>query len=105
MTALHDNGWRVDVSLDGLVREDAAAVDVDLIGDSHVVTKDRHVLQTRPLADCRVPANNCRLDPRVVLDLASLEDNTALETYTVADNAVWSDSDVRSDTAVAADLC
>lgn len=40
----------------------------------------------------------------MVLDLATLQDDAALETHAVADDDVGADSDIWSDTAVAADL-
>lgn len=48
----------VDVLLDRLVRENRAAVDVDLVANGHIVTKDCHVLQTGPATDSAVPTNN-----------------------------------------------
>ncbi|KFY11986.1 hypothetical protein V492_04157 [Pseudogymnoascus sp. VKM F-4246] len=102
--ALHDDGWSIDVSLDSLVRQDRAAIDVDLIGDRDVVSQDRDVLKTRPLAYAGVPSNDSGLDPGVVLDLAALEDDAALEADAVADDDVGADGDVGADAAVAADL-
>lgn len=86
------------------MRQDRAAVDVDLVSDGDVVAEDGDVLKTRPLPDAGVPAHDRGLDPGVVLDLAALEDDTALETHTVADDDVRADGDVGADATVAADL-
>ena len=100
----HDDGGDVHVGLDGLVGQHAATVDVDLIANGHVVAEDRHVLETRPLADGAVPADDGALDPRVVLDLGALEEHAALEADTVTDDDAGADRDVGADTAVSADL-
>jgi hypothetical protein len=101
---LHDDRGSVDVLLDRLVRQDGATVDVDLVADRDVVSQYGHVLETCPLADGAVPANNGRLDPSVVLDAAILENDTSLQAYTVADNDIWSNGHVRTDTAVLANF-
>ena len=86
------------------MRQDRAAVDVDLVRDGDVVAEDGDVLEARPLADAGVPADDRGLDPRVVLDFAALEDDAALEAHAVADDDVGADGDVGADAAVAADL-
>lgn len=94
----------VDVLLDTLVREDRAAVDVDLITNSHVVTQDGDVLKASPAADGAVPADDAGLDPGVVLDLAVSEQDASLETDAIANDDVGSDSHVGTNTAVLANL-
>ena len=85
--------------------EDAASVNVDLIGNGNIVTENGDVLETCPLSDAGVPADNGGLDPGVVLDLAALEDNATLQAHAISDNDIWSNGDVWPDTAVAANLC
>lgn len=102
--SLHDDGWYVDVGLDGLVREDTPAVDVNLVANRHVVAEHCHVLEARPLADYAVPADNGALDPGVVLDLGAREEHAALQADAVADHHVGADGDVGAYSAVLADL-
>jgi hypothetical protein len=94
----------INVLLDGLVGQDGTTVDVDLVANGNVVTENCYVLETRPLADGAVPANNRRLDPGVVLDTAVLEQHTALQTDTVANDNIWANGDIRTDAAVLANL-
>lgn len=86
------------------MREDAAAVDVDLVANGHVVTENSHVLQTSPAADGAVPADDGRLDPSVVLDLGATEQDAALEANTITNNNIGADGDVGSYPAVLANL-
>lgn len=86
------------------MREDRAAVDVDLITNSHVITQDRDVLETSPAANRAVPADDAGLDPGVVLDLAVGEQDASLETDAIADDNVGTDSHVRTNAAVLANL-
>lgn len=102
---LHDNGRYVDVGLDGLVWQNAAAVNVNLVANGDIVTEHCYVLETGPLADCAVPANNGALDPSVILDLGVLEQDAALEADTVTNDNVRADGDIGTDSAVLADLC
>lgn len=90
---------------DALVRQDGATVHIDLVGNGHVVTQNSDVLQTSPLAHRTVPADDGRLHPRVVLDLAVLQKDTALQANAIADNDIGTNNDVRADAAVLADLC
>lgn len=46
-----------------------STVDVDLIADCHIVTENANVLKTSPATDDAVPADDCALDPGVLLDL------------------------------------
>lgn len=94
----------VDVLLDGLVGQHGTAVDVHLVANGNVVTKDRHVLQTSPLANAAVPADNGGLDPGVVLDAAVLKHYASLQTHTVANDHVRANGDIWSNTAVLANL-
>ena len=84
--------------------EDGTAVDVDLVADRDVVAEHSHVLQTCPLADTAVPADDGRFDPGVVLDAAVLQDNASLETHTVANDNIGTDGDIGADAAVLANL-
>lgn len=86
------------------MREDAAAVDVDLVGDAHVVAQDRHVLEASPLADSAVPADDGALDPGVVLDLGAGQQDAALQANAVANDDAGADGDVGADAAVLANL-
>ena len=104
ITAKTSRKLTVDVLLDGLVGQDRATVDVDLIANRHIITKNSYVLETRPLADSAVPAHDSGLDPGVVLDAAVLQQHAALETDTVANDNVGSNRDVGADAAVLANL-
>lgn len=86
------------------MRQDAATVDIDLITNSDVVTEDRHVFQTGPFSNTAVPANDCALNPGMVLDLGSRKNNAALQANTVADDHVGSNGHVGSYSAVLANL-
>lgn len=103
-TGLHDDSRDVDVGLDRLVGQDAASVDVDLIADGDVVTKNSHVLETCPLADGAVPPDNRLPDQGVVLDPGSLQDDTLLQPNAVANDNVRSNGDMGADLAVVTDL-
>jgi hypothetical protein len=94
----------VNVGLDLLVRQHRPAIDVNLVGNGHVVAQHRHVLQARPAADGAVPAHDGALDPRVVLYLAPAQQHAALQPHAVADDHVGPDGDVWADAAVLADL-
>ena len=102
--SLHDDGGDVHVGLDGLVRQDAAAVDVDLVTDCDIVAEDGHVLEARPFADDAVPAHNGLLNPSMVLDLGPLQEDALLQADTVPNDHVRPDSDMRPYLAVVADL-
>lgn len=102
--ASHNDRRHIDIRLDRLVRQDASAVDVDLITDRHIVTQHRDVLQTRPSAHGAVPPDDGGLDPGVVLDLGALEQDAALQTHAVADHHVRADGHVGAYSAVLADL-
>lgn len=95
---------RVDVRLDALVGEDAAAVDVDLVTDSDIVTQDGNVLETGPAADSAVPADDGALDPGVIPDLGAGQKDAALQTNTVPDNDVGANGHVGTYPAVLANL-
>lgn len=82
----------------------AATVDVDLVADGHVVAEYGDVLETRPLADSALPADNGALDPGVVLDLGVLQQHAALQTDTITDDDAGADGHVGADAAVLADL-
>lgn len=101
---LHNDGRRVNVSLDRLVGQYAAAVDINLVANGDIVTQDGHVLQAGPLSDAAVPAHDGALDPSVVLDLGPRQDHATLQANTVADDYVGADSDIWSYSAVLADL-
>lgn len=94
----------VNVRLDRLVRQDRAAVDVDLVADGDIVAQHGDVLEAGPLADGAVPADDGGLDPGVVLDLAALEQHAALQAHAVADDDTGTDGDVWTDAAALADL-
>lgn len=86
------------------MRQDAAAVDVDLITDRNVVTQDSHVLKARPLADGAVPTHDGLLNPSMVLDLGSLQKDALLQADAVPDHHVGPNSDMWSYLAVVANL-
>jgi len=87
------------------VRQNGTAVDVDLVTNGDVVTENSYVLKAGPLADSAVPANDCRLDPRVVLDAAVLQQYTALKTDTISNDNIGTNCDIGANAAVLADLC
>lgn len=101
---LHDDGGNIDVGLDALVGQDAATVNVDLVANGDIVTQDSDVLETGPLADAAVPADNGALDPGVVLDLGTGQQGASLQTNTVTNDNVLSDDDVGANAAVLANL-
>ena len=84
--------------------QNAATVDINLVANRDVVAEHSHVLETGPLADSAVPADNGALDPRVVLDLGARQQHTALEPDTVANHDIRADGDVRSYSAVLSNL-
>ena len=46
-----------------------STVDVNLVTNSDIVSKNTDVLKTSPATDNAVPADDCALDPGVFLDL------------------------------------
>lgn len=86
------------------MRQDAASVDVYLITNGDIVAEDGDVLETSPLADGAVPANNGALDPGVILDLGATEENTALEPDAITDDDTGADGHIRTNAAALADL-
>ena len=86
------------------MREDAATVDVNFVTNGDIVSENCHVLETSPASDGAVPANNGALDPGMVLDLGSAEQDAALKTDAIADHYVRSDGDVGADAAALANL-
>lgn len=82
----------------------AAAIHVDLVANRHIVTQDRHVFQACPLADAAVPAYDGALDPGMVLDLGSRQDNAALQTNTIANDYVGANRHIGPYSAVLANL-
>ena len=95
----------VDVCLDALVGKHTGTVAVDLIANSHVFTQDGDILETCPSAYCAVPTDNCALHPCVLLDLAVLQQDGALQTHTLAHFNIGSNDHVGTDLAVLANLC
>lgn len=95
----------VNVLLDRLVRQDGTTIDVDLVTDGDVVTQNSYIFQSCPSANTAVPANDRRLDPGVVLDLAILEDDAALETDTIAYDDIRANGDVGPYAATLSNLC
>lgn len=94
----------INVLFDALMRQDTATVHVNLISNRNVVSQYGAILQTCPAANCTVPANDCALDPCVLLDLAVLQQHASLQPHTIANDAICSDGDIRSDFAVVANL-
>lgn len=86
------------------MRQDAAAVDVNLVANGHVVTENSHILETGPATDGAVPANNRRLDPSVVLDLGALEQDASLQADAVTDDDIRANGDIRAYSAVLSNL-
>ena len=84
--------------------QNGTAVDVDFVANGDIVAEYSHVLETSPLANSAVPADNGRLDPGMVLDAAVLQQHTALETDTVTDDDVGADCDIGANAAVLANL-
>jgi len=95
----------VDVCLDALVGKYTGTVAVNLVANGHVVTQDGDVLETCPSAYCAVPSNNRALHPCVLLDLAVLEKNRALQTHTLANLDIRSNDHVGANLAVLANFC
>lgn len=77
-SASHDNRRGEDGARDALVGQDGSTVDEELILDDDVVSEDRDVLEADPPPDGRVPADNRRVDPRMVFDARPFHDNAAL---------------------------
>ncbi len=100
----HDYGRFGHGRGDRLVREDVAAVDVDLVADYDVLAEHGHVLHAHPLADAALPADDGRLQPAVRFDVRVAENGAALDAHAVLDHTVGADHDVRADLAVLADL-
>lgn len=84
--------------------QNGASVDVNFVTDGDVVAQNSNVFQPRPLADGAVPPNDGRLDPCVVLNLASSKENAALQPDAVTDNNVRSNGHVGAYAAVLANL-
>lgn len=84
--------------------QNGTAVHIHLVGDAHVVSQNGDVLQTSPAADGAVPADNGGLDPSVVLNLAVLHHDAALETDTVTNDNIRSNDHVGTNAAVVTDL-
>jgi len=86
------------------VGQDGTTVDIDFVRDGDIVTENSDILQTRPLAYGAVPANNGRLHPGVVFDLAVLQEYTALQTHAVTHHDIRSNGHVRANAAVLSNL-
>lgn len=84
--------------------QDTATVDVDLILDLNIVTKDSDVLSTGPGADLRAPANNSLADVGVGLNNSVTHDDRAAQTSTVTDLAVRANDDTGTELSGGADL-
>ncbi len=104
VVGLHDDGRRVDVGLDALMGQDAAAIDIDLIADGNVVAENRHILKTGPLANDAIPAHDGALDPSMILHFGARQQHTALQADTVTHDNIRADGDVGSYSAVLAEL-
>lgn len=99
-----DNSLTINVLLDALVGQDGTTVNIDFVGNGNIITEHRNVLQASPAAHRAVPSNNGRLDPRVVLDLAVLHQDAALQTHAVTNHHIGSNHNIRTDAAVLANL-
>lgn len=84
--------------------QNRAAIDIHLVSNGDIVTQDRDILQASPLANGAVPTDNSRLDPSMVLDLAVLQEHTALQTHAIADHNVGTNDYIRANATVLADL-
>lgn len=86
------------------MRQDASTVDVDLVANGNIVTQDTDVLQSCPFANGGVPADDGALDPGMILDFGSRQEDAALQAHAITDDNIWADSDVGADSAVLANL-
>ena len=82
------------------MRQDGATVDVDLVADGDVVAQHSHVLEPGPPTHGAVPPNDGRLDPGVVLDLASGQQHAALQPDAVSHDHVRPDGHIGTDPTV-----
>lgn len=86
------------------MRQDRTTIDIYFIRNGDIVTQNGDIFQTSPLAYGAVPTDNGRLDPGVVLDLAVLQEYTALQTRTIPNHNVRPNGHIGTNTAVIADF-
>jgi hypothetical protein len=87
-----------------LVGQNGSTIDVKLILDGDVVTKNGDVLYSGPSTDARVPSDDRAHDPGVVSDGSVSHDDTSLKPDTRSDLGSRSDDDVGSDQSGGVDL-
>ena len=98
------NTLTINVLLNALVRQDTATIHVNLITDSHIITKNCDILQPSPSSDSAVPAHDRAFHPRMVLHLAVLQENTTLQPNAISDNHTRANGDIGANPAVLANL-
>lgn len=84
--------------------KDRGTVDEKLILDGNIVSQNGNVLHPSPPSDRRVPADDGRHDPRVLLDLGVGHDDTPLQSDARANLAARSDDDVGTNQGRRVDL-
>ena len=99
--------------------QDAHRVQVQLVAHFDVLAEHGDILEATPAADCRLPADNGRLHPRVRLDLAighhrralcdwlaneNNENKTHLDANAILNDDTGSEDDIWSDSAALANL-
>ncbi|KAH3658819.1 hypothetical protein OGATHE_006545 [Ogataea polymorpha] len=100
----HNNLGGLDIVLDRFVRQNLTTVDIDLVLDSDVLSKNGDTLESSPFTNSRVPAHNGRFDPSVVLDLRVFQNSRSLDSDTVTNDTVRTNDDVRTDLTSLSDL-
>lgn len=101
---LHDNFRLFDIASNGLVRQDTTTVDINLILDFNIVTKNRNILDTGPSTNSRVPANNGALHISMGLDGGVGKNDRAGESSAGADRDIRANDNVGADLSVRGDL-
>ena len=86
------------------MRQDTAAIHINLIPNRHIIAQHAHVLQSRPFANGAIPAYNRTLHPGMIFDLAASQQDTSLQPHSVTHHDIWANGNVRTYAAVLPDL-
>ena len=86
------------------MRQHRRTVAINLIPNTHVITQHTDILHPRPPPDRAIPADNRALHPRMLLHLAALQEDAALQSHPISDHHVRANDYIGSDFAVLANL-
>ena len=94
----------VNVCLDALVGQHGSAIDIDLVANAHIISQYCHILQPGPSSNSTVPTDDSALDPCMVLDFTSRQQDAALQSHAIPDYDIGANRDIGPNATIGANL-